>query len=208
MWIVERCRIGRHGFEDRRKGSARNVPHRLSGEEEQRVYETATSPRFADMSPELIVAKLRREDLPRQRLHLLRIPPPNDKRLCTGRNPEDVGRKAGRDFRRWSEPSRSWDITWLKTDVEGLFLYAYTVIDLYDRSIVGWTIEKSEAEYARRLFSASFGISAYVRESSTPTTGTPCAASPWLFFLDSLMIARSYSRPRCSNDNAFHRVPG
>ena len=34
----------------------------------------------------------------------------------------------------------AWDITWLKTDVRGIFLYAYSVIDVYDRRLVGWCI--------------------------------------------------------------------
>ena len=47
----------------------------------------------------------------------------------------------------------SWDITWLKTDVGGIFHYAYTVIDQYDRSVVGWTIAATESEeHAQRLF--------------------------------------------------------
>ena len=30
-----------------------------------------------------------------------------------------------------------WDITWLKTDVRGIYYYAYVIEDLYDRSS-GW----------------------------------------------------------------------
>jgi len=31
-----------------------------------------------------------------------------------------------------------WDITWIKTDVRGIYYYAYVIEDLFDRSIVGW----------------------------------------------------------------------
>ena len=37
----------------------------------------------------------------------------------------------------------SWDITWLKTDVKGLFLFAYVILDIFSRKIVGWSIEES-----------------------------------------------------------------
>ena len=39
-----------------------------------------------------------------------------------------------------------WDITWLKTDVRGIYYYAYVIEDLYDRSIVGWMIFDSESD--------------------------------------------------------------
>ena len=35
------------------------------------------------------------------------------------------------------EKTWMWDITWLKTDVRGIFYYAYVIEDLYDRSS-GW----------------------------------------------------------------------
>ncbi len=47
----------------------------------------------------------------------------------------------------------SWDITWLKTDVKGVFLFAYVILDILSRKIVGWSIEESESpELARNLF--------------------------------------------------------
>jgi transposase InsO family protein len=53
---------------------------------------------------------------------------------------------------RWQV--RSWDITWLKTPVRGMFLYAYTIIDLFDRSIVGWRIETHESDELSMLLFA------------------------------------------------------
>ena len=43
-----------------------------------------------------------------------------------------------------------WDITWLKTDIRGIFYYAYVITDIYDRAIVGWEIhDREESELAR-----------------------------------------------------------
>lgn len=39
----------------------------------------------------------------------------------------------------------SWDITYLSTDVKGLFFYLYLVMDIYSRKIVGWQVHASEA---------------------------------------------------------------
>ena len=37
-----------------------------------------------------------------------------------------------------------WDITWIKTDVRGIYYYAYVIEDLFDRSIVGWMFKPRE----------------------------------------------------------------
>lgn len=98
----------------------------------------------------------------------------------------------------------SWDITWLKTDVRGIFLYAYTIIDVYDRSIVGWAIEKTESdEHATRLFRRLARERTVLPKIVHADNGHPMRGVTLAVFLDSLMISRSYSRPRCSNDNAY-----
>jgi len=196
----------RLGLEDRRKGSARFVPQRLSQEEKERIYSVATSPRFADMSPELIVAKLAEERVylasSASFYRILR-----QHRALEHRRESRKPRKGGKPDRIKVTKSNqvwAWDITWLKSDVTGLFYYAYTIIDLYDRSIVGWAIENSESdEHARRLFQRvhrNLGVCPQIVHADN---GHPMRGVTLAVFLDSLMITRSYSRPRCSNDNAF-----
>ena len=97
----------------------------------------------------------------------------------------------------------SWDITWLKTDVRGIFLYAYTILDLYDRSIVGWSIEETESdEHATQLFRRLTRDRKVYPKIVHADNGHPMRGVTLAVFLDSLMISRSHSRPRCSNDNA------
>ena len=98
----------------------------------------------------------------------------------------------------------AWDITWLKTPVRGIFLYAYTIIDLYDRSIVGWSIEPYESdELSMELFARVTRNLKVIPAIVHADNGHPMRGMTLAVFLDSLMISRSYSRPRCSNDNAF-----
>jgi putative transposase len=98
----------------------------------------------------------------------------------------------------------AWDITWLKTEIKGLFKYAYTIIDLYDRSIVGWTVEDCESdEYATRLFARVVRELKVLPQIIHADNGNSMRGVTLAAFLDSLFISRSYSRPRCSNDNAF-----
>ena len=50
-----------------------------------------------------------------------------------------------------------WDITWLRSTVRGRFFFAYVIIDIFSRKIVGWTIHEYESpELARDLFNQPF----------------------------------------------------
>jgi transposase InsO family protein len=40
----------------------------------------------------------------------------------------------------------SWDITYLKSSIKGLFYYLYLIIDIYSRKIVGWRVERYESQ--------------------------------------------------------------
>ena len=50
----------------------------------------------------------------------------------------------------------SWDITYLRTPVRGVFGYLYLMLDVWSRKIVGWAVHDVEsAEHAAALFLAS-----------------------------------------------------
>ena len=196
----------KHGLIDRRKGSSRYVAHRLTSEEEQEFYETANSERFCDMTPAQIVAILAAEStyiasestlyrILRKRKALEHRQPSKKPRVT---RPAYAYPVTARD------QVYSWDITWLKTDVKGLFHYAYTIIDLYDRSVVGWSIENNESdEHSTHLFARVVRDLKVVPEIVHADNGHPMRGVTLSVFLDNLLISRSYSRPRCSNDNAF-----
>lgn len=98
----------------------------------------------------------------------------------------------------------AWDVTWLKTDVAGLFKYGYNIIDLYDREIVGWSVEDTESDaHARSLFERVTRHHKAVPQIVHADNGGPMRGVSLGSFLDSLFVTRSHSRPRCSNDNAF-----
>lgn len=98
----------------------------------------------------------------------------------------------------------AWDNTWLKTDVVGLFKYGYNIIDLFDRTIVGWSVEDSESDqHARTLFERVIRNHKVVPKIIHADNGSPMRGVSLGAFLDSLCVTRSHSRPRCSNDNAY-----
>lgn len=194
------------GLKDRRKGSARHVPHRLSAEEQRRFYDTSNNPEFCDLTPEQVVATLAsRNEYLGSASTLYRIL----RKHGALRHRQESKKPTAATERQHIEvtgPNQvwSWDITWLRTDVQGLFFYAYTIIDLHDRFIVGWSIETNESdEHARRLFERVIRDLGVVPEIVHADNGNPMRGMTLAVFLDSLQVRRSYSRPRCSNDNAY-----
>jgi len=105
-------------------------------------------------------------------------------------------------------PNEVWaaDISWLPTQVRGLFFYLYLVLDLYSRKIV-----------AAEVFDAENGasLSALMRRAviaeqcahQPPVlhtdNGAPMKGRTFKATLEWLQITPSYSRPRVSNDNAY-----
>ena len=196
----------KYGLVDRRKGSSRHVAHRLTSEEEQEFYQTANSKRFCDMTPAQIVAILATEGTYfASESTLYRI---LRKRKALEHRRQSKKPRATRPSYTYSvsapDQVYSWDITWLKADVRGIFYYAYTIIDLYDRSVVGWSIEENESDaHSSRLFARVIRDLKVLPQIVHADNGHPMRGVTLSVFLDDLMISRSYSRPRCSNDNAF-----
>jgi transposase InsO family protein len=190
---------------DGRKGSFRHVEHRLNVEEEQMFYDLAISKRFADRTPEEIVATLASEKIyhgsPSTLYRILRKRKALQHRQSS-KKPIAAVKAKHLDV---TAPNQvwSWDITWLKTDVAGIFKYAYTIMDLFDRVIVGWTIEDNESdEHAKVLFQRIIRDLKVVPTIVHADNGAPMRGATLSVFLDSIGITRSYSRPRCSDDNA------
>lgn len=104
------------------------------------------------------------------------------------------------------EPNQvwSWDITWLRSMVKGIFFFAYMIIDIWDKSIIGWEIhEKESDEYARYLFERTLHEEKYPQVSIHSDNGNPMKGISLLSFFYDLGIKNSFSRPRVSNDNPF-----
>jgi putative transposase len=194
------------GLKDARKGAAKVTARKLTPEETEAVYQAANQERFADQTPEQVVATLAQEStylasastfyrILRERNALHRrqdshTPVRSSKpqtRVATG--PNQV----------WS-----WDITWLTTEVKGIYLYAYVVMDLYDRSIVGWAIhDQEDGQLARELFERACRDHGAAPQFLHSDNGGPMKSFTLVEFLYSRGIALTTNRPRVSNDNPF-----
>ena len=100
----------------------------------------------------------------------------------------------------------SWDITYLRSTILGIFFYLYMIVDIYSRKIVGWDVfETEDSEHASSLF-----YKAYLREGITgdelvlhSDNGSPMKGATMLVTLQKLGVAPSFSRPGVSNDNPY-----
>ncbi len=100
----------------------------------------------------------------------------------------------------------SWDITYLPSNVRGMFHYLYLIEDIYSRKIVGWEIHAVEnGELAAELIQRTV-ISEHCFRSPLvlhSDNGSPMKSVTFQAKLTDLGITTSHSRPRVSNDNAF-----
>ena len=100
----------------------------------------------------------------------------------------------------------SWDITYLPTEVKGIYFYLYLFMDIYSRKIVGWQVYNSEsAELAGEVMR-----DICIRERIAPgqmvlhsDNGSPMKGATMLATLQALGVAPSFSRPAVSNDNPY-----
>ncbi len=96
----------------------------------------------------------------------------------------------------------SWDITKLPGPAKGVY-YAYVMVDIYSRYIVGAHVQTHEsgllaAEFMTDIF-ATHGIPEVVHADR----GTSMTSKSVATLLADLDVVRSHSRPRVSNDNPY-----
>ena len=200
----ERWKAGAHL--DRRKGARRTVKRKLSETERQAVIDAACSERFRDCTPYEIVAILAQEGTylasvstfyrilrAEGKVHHRSESRPAQRRAAP---PELVATGPNQVF--------SWDITYLKTGVCGVFLYAYLVIDVWSRKIVGWSVESEESEHlAIELFRTLVRRLHLSGVRLHSDNGNPMKGATMLMTLYNLGVIPSFFRPRVSDDNPY-----
>jgi len=184
-------------------------PASLSTDERHDILEVLCSDRFADLSPRQVFMTLLDEGT----------------YLCSVRSMyrllEDHG--LTRERRRGAhqhpgvypvpviEANRpnvawTWDITKLRGPSKGVLYYLYTILDIFSRKVVGWTIALRESA----LIAEDVIRDAIIREGIDrdqltlhADRGGPMIAGGVAELLVGLGVTKSHSRPRVSNDNPY-----
>jgi len=193
---------------DGRAGPKHAPKNKLSAQERERVLEVVNSPEHRDLSPKQIVPRLadqgeylasestlyrvlREED---QLKHREPSSPPTNRS-----RPEEYVATAPNQV--WS-----WDITYLRSPILGVFFYLYVVLDVWSRKIVGWSVHEAEsAEHASAMIEAACAREGIRRDQLVlhSDNGGPMKGATLLATLQVLGVAMSFSRPSVSNDNPY-----
>ena len=208
--MVERWRK-REGLEgedgDQRRGPKTAPRNKLSKGERKKIVDVVNSPRFRDLSPSQIVPLLADEGKyvgSESTIHRIM----RDEKLLAhrGRAKAPERRAANTHVATGPQQVWSWDITYLKSPVRGIFFYLYMIMDVWSRKIVGWEVNLSESsELAAELFrrtcrELSIDPNGIVLHSDN---GGPMKGSTMVATLEMLGVLASWSRPGVSNDNPY-----
>jgi putative transposase len=194
---------------DRRATASRPVPvSKLSIQERQMILLTCHLPEFQSLPPSQIVPTL--ADLGRylaSESSFYRV-------LREANEQHDRGKAKSRHKRSKPEEYNAtgpnqiwcWDVSWVRSAVNGLYYYLYMIMDVFSRKITAWEVYETESgelasELLRRgVFAESCAATLQVLHADN---GAIQRSSTLKATMEWLGIDPSYSRPRVSNDNAY-----
>lgn len=192
---------------DKRRGPVTVPANKLTPDERTKLIAVVNSAEFRDEAPSKIVPSLADKGiylasestiyrvLKQENLLAHR----SNSRAATHHRPEPHEATAPNQV--WS-----WDITYLKSMVGGVFFYLYLIMDIYSRKIVGFEVHDQEASKLSSLLMEaaldSEGIDGkeLVLHSDN---GKPMKGATMLVTLQNFGVIPSFSRPSVSDDNPF-----
>ncbi|QOY35336.2 IS3 family transposase [Anaerobacillus isosaccharinicus] len=194
--------------EDQRPIVSRPEPkNKLTTEEKQKMLEIVKQKEFVDLPPSQIVPKLADQSIYiASESSFYRVLREENMQHHRGRSKKPE-RKLPESYMALA-PNQvwTWDITWLKGPIKGLYFRLYLIIDIFSRKIVAWEIwESEEAIYAEELLKKAV-VSEKIKGKPLvlhSDNGSPMKAATFQGLLEKLGIQSSYSRPRVSNDNPY-----
>lgn len=193
--------------EDRRKGRRSAPANKLSDRERQEVLRVATSVEFRELPPGQIVPRLADRGVylaSESTFHrVLR-----QQKLMTHRQRSRPVRYARPKAYLATGPEQlwAWDITYLPAEVRGQFFYLYLVEDVWSRLIVGSEVHERECmELSSQMIGQACARRGIRRGQLVlhSDNGGPMRGETMVTTLKRLGVVPSFSRPGCSDDNAY-----
>ena len=196
-----------NGLIDQRHMVERIPANKLSDAEVEKILEISNSKEFCDLPPTQIVPTLAdRNEYYASESTFYRILRAAKMLKHRHKSKPRQKEKPKQLFATGPNQVWTWDITYLKTTVAGIYFYLYMFVDIFSRKIVGWNIHKTEsAEHASNLIKHIY-ISEGVQKGQVyvhSDNGSPMKGATMLMTLKELGISVSFSRPSVSNDNPY-----
>jgi transposase InsO family protein len=196
---------------DQRQGPRRRPANALTADERATLLVTVNSAAYCDLTPHQIVPRLADAgQYVASESTMYRVL--RDEQQLAHRSRAAVPQRRAAPAHAATGPNQvwSWDITYLKSPVRGVFWYLYLLLDLWSREIVGWTVETTESSaHAATLFQAACAAATtdptglvLHADNGGPMKGATMLAT-MLATLERLGVLASFSRPGVSNDNPF-----
>lgn len=193
--------------DDLRTGPKSRPLHALSAEERDAIVAIATSPMYRNLSVRQVVPLLADRNIyVASESSFYRVLHERDlmahrssARPATNSRPRTHVATGPRQV--WS-----WDITYLRSTRRGAFYYLYLVLDVWSRKIVGWRVYEDESMDLAAALARDCCKAEHVKPGTLvlhSDNGGPMKGMTMLATLQRLGIAPSFSRPRCSDDNAI-----
>lgn len=202
---VERWR-GAHPH-DAREGPHHAPANQLTDDERATILATINSAPYRNLSPHQIVPLLADDGLfIASESTIYRLLRAEQMLIHRGRAAAPVRRHKPIHTATGPNQLWSWDITYLRTPVRGMFWYLYLIMDVWSRKIVGWAVYAEQRDdLASDLFIATcerHGLHPHgiVLHSDN---GSPMKGATMQITLERLGVVPSFSRPGVSDDNPF-----
>ena len=205
---LRRWRSGGENLTDRRKGADKHCPHALGEVDRDRIMAVCNQPEFQSLPPSQIVPRLAdRGEYIASESTFYRVLNERNQAARRGRAqpPRTVSKPAAVAA---SGPNQvwSWDITYLPSDIKGMFFRLYLIMDIYSRMIVGWEVHREElAAHASELIGKACLRHRVGRDQLLlhADNGGPMKGATMLATLQKLGVMPSFSRPSVSDDNPY-----
>lgn len=195
------------GLEDKRQHAQRCSSNKLTPEESAEIIRISNTSEYCDFPPCKIVPMLADKNIYlASESSFYRILKAENMLSHRGRSKPRTHYKPKALVAIGPNQVWSWDITYLKTDVKGLYYFLYMIVDIFSRKIVGWTIQSEEnSEHAAALMQQTC-LDEGICENQVALhsdNGTPMKGATMLATLEKLGVIASFSRPSVSNDNPY-----
>jgi transposase InsO family protein len=200
------CRENNKG--DGRLYTKRTPHNKLTALERQRIINTANEDAYADLSPAKLTPTLADKGIyigSESTIYRILKSEALLKHRLKSKMPRKVEKPIPLIAKKPNE-IYSWDITYLPTNVRGIFYYLYLVLDIYSRKIVGWQVYDNESSALAADLIKDICKREKIRENEVALhsdNGSPMKGATMLATLQELGIMPSFSRPSVSNDNPY-----
>jgi len=195
------------GVEDKRRGPKTSPANKLTEDEINKVIQISTSNEYVDLPPTQIVPLLADKGIyiasESSFYKILR-----EKKLLEhrGKSKKPSMNKPAPLVAKSPNEIYSWDITYLRSNVAGMFYYLYMFIDIYSRKIVGFEVHQNESmEHSSKLIESICALENVKKDQLIlhSDNGGAMKGATMLAILQKLGVVPSFSRPRVSDDNPY-----